>query len=126
MGYGHANCQNCGEPTNVYPEVGEDETGIVCKDCRIAELESERDAYAEVASDANLYKHQLAEARRELEEVRGQFKRLNKAGDRMERGIVAWFKNDSDIDPMNDARVYWHQVRKLRSRFSPKAPEPSE
>ena len=39
MGYGHANCQKCGEPTNVFPEVGEDESGILCKDCRIAELE---------------------------------------------------------------------------------------
>lgn len=38
MGYGHANCQKCGEPTNVYPDVGEDESGILCKDCQGAPL----------------------------------------------------------------------------------------
>ena len=41
MSYGHANCPKCGEPTNFYPEVGEDESRMLCKDCRIAELRAE-------------------------------------------------------------------------------------
>jgi hypothetical protein len=33
MGYGHANCQKCGRPTFVYPEVGEDESWVICDRC---------------------------------------------------------------------------------------------
>jgi hypothetical protein len=34
MSYGHANCRDCGRPTNYYPEVGEDESGILCDLCK--------------------------------------------------------------------------------------------
>ena len=54
MSYGHANCQKCGEPTKVYPEVGEDESGILCKDCRIAALE------AEIAGHKERIDHEVA------------------------------------------------------------------
>ena len=43
MSYGQANCPKCGEPTNFYPEVGEDESRMLCKDCRIADLRAELD-----------------------------------------------------------------------------------